>query len=313
VSEFFRKASTKPGQQELIKNYLYKCLTQEQHKRVLEIDDKINKDSGVLYKERTRLYNSVRDWEGSKKKLKLTEEEEKILQNGDKAEKRSEDIQMELSGIEAEKQKKDNLKAEVETLHGVKNRVKNTGEDTEGKVAEAIDTATERIEVIDENIDVSQERINELKEKKKKAKEYLDKYQEVKTKKSKYYDAVRQHKDKRDEYDDITNQIENLRKERMEIFKQSNLPETISIDEEGFKLDGYDFAETQVSESKAALAIAELLASISENKLITLGDGGMFNSERLKKLCKIAEKHGKFVALTRVVDGEDIKAVGIVE
>lgn len=311
VQDFFNKAQTKPGQQEIITKYLYKCLTPDQQKRIQEIDDKISKSGGTLYDERTRIGNSLKEWKGSKETLKLSDEEEKIIQNLDKAKERKESLQKELNGIESEKNKKQQLQAEIDNLEALKKRIANFDETKD--ITQDIENTKSKLSDIISSIDVSQERIDELNDKLKKAEEYIENIQETKTKKSKWEDAIKNCEQKEKEYKDVNKQIEDLREERMKIFQNSSLPESISIDEDGFKLDGFDFAETQVSYSKAALAITELLASISDNKLIAMGDASEFNSERLKKLCEISEKHGKFVAMTRVIEGEDVKAVGIMK
>lgn len=92
------------------------------------------------------------------------------------------------------------------------------------------------------------------------------------------------------------------------ILKATPLPEGLSIDDDGIKIDGLIFAEEQISESKLYLVLVDLLCKVNTSRFIHAGKYAAYGQERFDELCKLAQKYNKKIYLETVVSGqEDIK------
>ena len=94
------------------------------------------------------------------------------------------------------------------------------------------------------------------------------------------------------------------------IFKESKLPDCLSITEDGdVILNGFVIDENVNSESEMWMAIIELLCILSENQVIKIGDWTVFDSKSKKKIADIAEKHDKMFIGQYVDDSIESPAV----
>ena len=102
--------------------------------------------------------------------------------------------------------------------------------------------------------------------------------------------------------DKLNKELEDARKERVELFNQANLPKGLMVDTETgmIKYNGLDFTETEISESKALLTIAELKCSIDKSFMIDMGKFDAYGEGKLKELYALAKKHNKLVLLEEV-------------
>ena len=110
------------------------------------------------------------------------------------------------------------------------------------------------------------------------------------------------------EYDLLDKEVVDNRAAIDGILKATPLPEGLSIDDDGIKIDGLLFAEEQVSESKLYLTLVDLLCKVNTSRFINAGKYSDYGQERFDELCKLAQKYEKTIYLETVVSGqEDIK------
>ena len=114
-------------------------------------------------------------------------------------------------------------------------------------------------------------------------------------------------------WQDLDAKVAKARKSVEEIYANSALPPGVKIEGDTFTLNGFEFSETQISESKAKLVIAEIMCKVDTSPLLIMGNAGSFGEERLNELCELAEKHDKIMFLEKVLDDEEeVRVVGVV-
>jgi len=114
-------------------------------------------------------------------------------------------------------------------------------------------------------------------------------------------------------WQDLDDKVAGARKSVEDIYANSALPPGVKIEDDTFTLNGFEFSETQISESKAKLVIAEIMCKVDTSPLLIMGNAGSFGEERLNELCSLAEKHNKIMFLEKVLDDEEeVKVVGVV-
>lgn len=129
-----------------------------------------------------------------------------------------------------------------------------------------------------------------------------------------YDKAKEEQKEKQKEWEGLDKKVNKARADIKALYASSSLPSGVQIQDDTFTLNGYEFSETQVSESKAKLVIAEIMCQVDTSPLLVMGNAGAFGQERLNELCELAEKHNKIMFLEKVEDDtEDVKVVGVVQ
>ncbi len=129
-----------------------------------------------------------------------------------------------------------------------------------------------------------------------------------------YEKANGEQKEKQTEWDGLDKKVNKARADIKALYVGSALPEGVQIEDDTFTLQGFEFSETQVSESKAKLVIAEIMCQVDTSPLLVMGNAGVFGQERLNELCALAEKHNKIMFLEKVEDDtEDVRVVGVVQ
>ena len=132
-------------------------------------------------------------------------------------------------------------------------------------------------------------------------------------KQEKHAEASKEYAEKQGEWAELDKKVDRARKSVEKIYASSALPSGVKIEGDTFTLNGFEFSETQISESKAKLVIAEILCRVDTSPLLVMGNAGSFGAERLNELCELAEKHNKIMFLEKVLDDEeDVRVVGVV-
>ena len=128
-----------------------------------------------------------------------------------------------------------------------------------------------------------------------------------------YKKAKKEHKESEEEWEALDKKVEKARTEIRTLYAGSALPSGVQIEDDTFTLQGFEFSETQISESRAKLVIAEIMCQVDTSPLLVMGNAGSFGQERLNELCALAEKHNKIMFLEKVEDDtEDVRVVGVV-
>jgi len=128
-----------------------------------------------------------------------------------------------------------------------------------------------------------------------------------------YSKAKKEHEEAEKEWTDLENKVNKARRDIKALYASSALPAGVQIENDTFTLQGFEFSETQISESRAKLVIAEIMCQVDTSPLLVMGNAGSFGEERLNELCALAEKHNKIMFLEKVVDDtEDVRVVGVV-
>lgn len=169
-------------------------------------------------------------------------------------------------------------------------------------------------EIAESNVEENEAKILELTNRIDKGEKIIEQISAVKVKKENYD----QYKAKHDEFSEKVaknnSDISRLQTRRSEIFSSKNIPNGIVVTEDDFTMEGFDFADTQLSYSKAALAIADLIFKTNDCNLLVMGNAGEWGQKRLHELGELAREHGnRTVVLTRVADDQsEVKVVGMV-
>ena len=128
-----------------------------------------------------------------------------------------------------------------------------------------------------------------------------------------YNEAKKDYEEALKEWEGLDQKVEESRAKIKQIYASSSLPSGVQIEDDTFTLNGFEFSETQISESKAKLVIAEIMCQVDTAPLLVMGNAAAFGKERLNELCSLAEKHNKIMFLEKVVDDiEDVRVVGVV-
>jgi hypothetical protein len=97
-----------------------------------------------------------------------------------------------------------------------------------------------------------------------------------------------------------------LSDEKNTILSNSNLPEGLVIESDSeFTYNGFNFSETEISESEAQLLLAKLTIPIYDGPYFRMGNADIYGKKALKELNELANKYGKVLAMEKVDDNTD--------
>lgn len=105
------------------------------------------------------------------------------------------------------------------------------------------------------------------------------------------------------EIEGLNNKLSKMSEEKDKILSESNLPEGLVIESESeFTYNGFNFSETEISESEAQLLLAKLTIPIYDGPYFRMGNADIYGKDALKELSELAATHGKILAMERVND-----------
>lgn len=314
VQDFFNLAKTVPGRKEIVDKYLINLFSKVQRERLTFIDAHISEKVGVTYLKRRDINASIKALEDSIGTNVIPDEDLKLLENETVAKELLKKLQVELStmddSIRSLKQitsLRDDLKAYISKSIMLLPRDKKVLEPYYNDLEATLVQLQSYIDSFDKIDTIS------LKERIEKGQAVLDKITSVKAK----VEVNTTSKTKLDTYiierDKLQKEIDELKEEKKNIYSSSALPKGLSIEDDGFTIEGFNLSDTQLSFSKVGLIFAEIMMNIMNSNLLVMGNAGEYGTKRLNELCALAKKYNKTVLLTRVVDDlKDIRVVGCI-
>jgi len=349
IHEIWEHTKSLPGIRKLQDNFLMKCLTDEEIKKLDAIDSRINPNSGTAFLNRRDLARDKVKLLQAVESITITEEQQQQLEIIEKVEANVKEIETELQQVDlvgkdieliqqAIKTLADEKAAIPDDIVGEKARlerwitrreeeIKKAEEDIRNWKAEiessqkelevVEETANKRIAEIDKEIAIKQQKVpkdvvskDALEQRLAKGKAFLEETIRIKT-------LAEEKKSKQEELTKVTEQWkeadESIRLDRetkADILAKSKLPGGISMEEDDITINGLPLRESQISETTVKVAFIELACQISEGKLIDGGSASDYGHERLKAISDIAGKYNKLLVLEKVND--DIGEVRIV-
>ena len=316
VEEFFNLSKTIPGRRNIIENYLFNLLSQQEKDNIKTIDAYVDTTNGTLIEERKTLKESIISYKNIIKNKELTKEQHQLLNNKDEIIKQLEILKEEKVTIIGSEEQKDFMNVKIEILTKEKDSIYKLNIDIEDKekldsfyqiIIEEYNGFISLLPIYDkEKIDKLNTRITNgdivIKD--------IDKIEFSQENLTKDKDLLKQ---KEEKLIIIEQNIIDKRQEKKNILSNSNLPAGLIIEDDDFSLNGFKFRENQIGEAEAKLVIAELLIKLNTSKLINMGNMGDFDDNNLSKLQKIVEKHDRLLILTRVVSNlPDVELINYV-
>lgn len=174
------------------------------------------------------------------------------------------------------------------------------------EAAEEIKKERDKVSVPDADLNVIEDRIS-------KGENMISHIAICESKKEKQAKVILEVQESSAKWEGLDLKVRKARSDVRNIYEHSSLPSGVQIEDDTFTLEGFDFSETQISESKAKLVIAEIMCQVDTAPLLVMGNAGSFGEGRLNDLCKLAEKHNKIMFLEKVVEElDEVKVVGVV-
>ena len=107
----------------------------------------------------------------------------------------------------------------------------------------------------------------------------------------------------------LDNEIEELKAERAKIISESDLPAGLEFDEETITFDGFPFHETSVSETKANIAMINLMMNVSKSELINIGDWSKYDTDSRKEIMDLAKKENRMLLGQKVTEDKEVEMI----
>lgn len=330
IDEFTRACLTAKGKREIMERLIYRLLSDEDMKVVLETDKKLTTDS-ELYKRIHTLKEELKSFTIQQETLKLTPDEEAVLKAGVEgvdtviAEKQKEiaffdnydTLKKEYDNkIIANAEKKEQLSQAVVKLEEWKKRKLQEIEDEYNQSLS--DISNEATKIIAptpvEPCAITQEQYNELKE-------HVDTLIQEKGKMTSIVE-------KKAKLDTLKSSIAPMQKEMLEKEAEKNkLKDTklailskidiagLTFDEQTFYINGFEISDEQVSESTRGLVLIELLCrrELNETPIIFVGNMSVFDKERARQVIAICQKNNKIPYFEKVGDTKEIRVITSIE
>lgn len=111
------------------------------------------------------------------------------------------------------------------------------------------------------------------------------------------------------ELTEIEEKIKLARQRKQEIFKKSNLPAGLEIEEEEIVFEGFPFDESSVSETKANIAMIKLMSNVSKSQLVNIGDWSKYDDDSKAEIYEYAKKDNRILIGQLVTEDEEVDMV----
>jgi hypothetical protein len=315
IYDFFVMCRTTEGRRKFVSEILMKMLSKEQSERIEEINKNINPRNGVIYLQRRDKNTSL---DALKNTPMLSKEEEAILLKEAEWTKLVNEVKESINKLTKGDDLLRRINAYIYALN--ENGISQTispeeitfkNDDIKNLFLNAIDMETkilsyknafisqkdiinEKIEAIENNADY------------KIALEGLLSVEKIKYKKESYAEINKQITSLEKEIEGINAKMNTLLDEKNTILSNSNLPEGLVIESDSeFTYNGFNFSETEISESEAQLLLAKLTIPIYDGPYFRMGNADIYGKKALKELNELANKYGKVLAMEKVDDNTD--------
>jgi hypothetical protein len=311
VQQLFDMSKNTAGRRKIISEILMRCLTDDQTKRINEINKLIQKD-GSLYVKRADINSEI---DTINKIEPLTDEEKKLLEEEEKLTKELAELKSKIEYAKKALSITSGIKS-CYTTESVGNLInvftKREDLDFLGKpIGDSIfNFAKAQITFIEAMKNVNFDKfdaaikikISEREEEEKAINVKISNIENIKYK-AKSLDNKERLKKLNAMLEETQKEMNDLAEEKDKILAKSNLPKGLKIEgESDFTYNGFDFNEADISESEGWLLIAELTIPIYDAKYYRMGNINAFSKKSLNKIVELAHKNGKSIFLERVVD-----------
>lgn len=315
IYDFFVMCRTTEGRRKFVSEILMKMLSKEQSERIEEINKNINPRNGVIYLQRRDKNTSL---DALKNTPMLSKEEEAILlkeaewtklvneakESIDKLTKGGDLLRRINAYIYALNENGISQTISPEEITFKNDDIKNlflNAIDMETKILSYKNAFISQKDIINEKIEAIENNDNY-----KIALEGLLSVEKIKYKKESYAEINKQITALEKEIESINANMNKLSDEKNTILSNSNLPEGLVIESDSeFTYNGFNFSETEISESEAQLLLAKLTIPIYDGPYFRMGNADIYGKKALKELNELANKYGKVLAMEKVDDNTD--------
>lgn len=315
IYDFFVMCRSTDGRRKFISEILMKMLSKEQSDRIEEINNEINTKNGFTYIKRRDANKAL---ETLKNTPMLTKEEEETLKKEDACKVTVKETNDTVALAEK------NLSL-VESVNTYIFNIPGSGLSS-SLTSEQITFKSEELKTLLQTIIASETRILEYKdilstqsaklkqmindaknnEVYKTAVQALLDIDKIKYKKESFTGIQEQITTLEKEIEGLNKKLSDMAEEKDKILNESNLPEGLVIESESeFTYNGFNFSETEISESEAQLLLAKLTIPIYDGPYFRMGNADIYGRDALKELSELAATHGKILAMERVNDDLD--------
>jgi len=315
IYDFFVMCRTTEGRRKFVSEILMKMLSKEQSERIEEINKNINPRNGVIYLQRRDKNTSL---DALKNTPMLSKEEEAILLKEAEWTKLVNEAKESIDKLTKGGDLLRRINAYIYTLN--ENGISQTispeeitfkNDDIKNLFLNAIDMETKILsyknafisqkDIINEKIEAIENNDNY-----KIALEGLLSVEKIKYKKESYAEINKQITALEKEIEGVNAKMNKLSDEKNAILSNSNLPEGLVIESDSeFTYNGFNFSETEISESEAQLLLAKLTIPIYDGPYFRMGNADIYGKKALKELNELANKYGKVLAMEKVDDNTD--------
>jgi hypothetical protein len=315
------------GRREFINKYLLQVFTEEQQKRIeqlqLSISDKKSKATeNNLYHKRASINKDLEELNMIIKTQTITEEEKEELKKKDAVITALNKLREELEPHKNDGVLKSTIENEIDDLIS-------TGADIIYKITSIEKRYNKDLSEIKDVIDTNYKSILiELNEKIKnlwsadKVKEQEDRIQRGVEKKAQL-DAIERkqtpdnsnlsERDKKaTEWTEINQQIEKNKTEIKQIFSNSSLPAGLEINEDEILLNGQPLDSTVSGETETKIAIIELLLQITTSKFINVGNWSLYSDSAKEHIKALAKKYNRQMMGQEITSDDDVSLKTII-
>lgn len=337
LEEVFYMIQSAEGRRKFIKEYIYPVMGENIILKIDNLNAEINERNGSVFVQRknasadllsyTKIYESQKlkpeeeslilkqqDYVGAIKQLKETLKTEEAVENQAKIvalEKSNKQVQY-LNATETRMRQNNRLKEIEEAVKKLLQEKEAVERErtTNDALIQKLYNEFEAIVVPTVNTPY----IEELKINIQEGESELEKIKTFVAKKANIADLEEKIKVKQAEVAKLNESLSAKRQELKDVISTSELPAGLEIQEDEILLNGFNFSQSQVSESSAKLALAELFCKLYTARFITMGSLSAFGKDRLLALYKTAQEYNKIVVLEWVDETtEEIKVITEIE
>ena len=315
IYDFFVMCRSTDGRRKFISEILMKMLSKEQSDRIEEINNEINTKNGFTYIKRR---DANRALETLKNTPMLTKEEEETLKKEDACKVTVKETNDTVSLAEKNLSLVESVNTYIFNIPGsglssslTKEQITFKSEELKTLLQTIIASETRILEykdILNTQSAKLKQMINDAKNNEvyKTAVQALLDIDKIKYKKESFVGIQEQITTLEKEIEGLNKKLSDMSEEKDKILNESNLPEGLVIESESeFTYNGFNFSETEISESEAQLLLAKLTIPIYDGPYFRMGNADIYGKDALKELSELAATHGKILAMERVNDDLD--------
>ena len=296
------------GRREFINKYLLQVFTEEQQKRIeqlqISISDKKNKATeNNLYHTRAKLNKELEGLNMVIKTQTITEEEENELKLKDKVIDAINKLRSELEPHKSDVVIKNTLLNEIDTIKATEADIINKIVSIETKYNRELyaikDLVSFNLKSLLSELDTklnnlwTSEMISQYESSIQRGVEKKANLEAIERKQNPDNSILEERDKKFIKLTEINKQIESNKEELKQIFSNSSLPAGLEINEDDILLNGLPLDATVSGETETKIAIIELLLQITTSNFINVGNWSLYSIDAKKKILSLAKKYNR--------------------